>query len=44
MVKYALLVGLNYPDEEKLELKASYNDVLSVEKFLIELSSVIIFL
>ena len=27
MVKYALLVGLNYPDEEKLELNASYNDV-----------------
>lgn len=36
MVKYALLVGLNYPDEEKLELNASYNDVLAVEKFLIE--------
>jgi metacaspase-1 len=36
MVKYALLVGLNYPDEEKLELKASYNDVLAVEKYLIE--------
>ena len=36
MVKYALLVGLNYPDEENLELNASYNDVLAVEKFLIE--------
>ncbi len=36
MVKYALLVGLNYPDEDNLELNASYNDVLAVEKYLIE--------
>ena len=36
MVKYGLLVGLNYPNDEKMELQASYNDVLSVEKFLIE--------
>ncbi len=36
MVKYALLVGLNYPNNEKMELKGSYNDVLAVEKYLIE--------
>ncbi|RZD41621.1 MAG: hypothetical protein CXT73_04560 [Methanobacteriota archaeon] len=34
MVKLALLVGLNYPNEEKLLLNSSYNDMLLVEKYL----------
>ena len=35
MVKKALLVGLNYPDNYKLRLSSSYNDLDLVEKFLI---------
>ena len=35
MVKKALLVGLNYPDNDKLRLSSSYNDLDLVEKFLI---------
>jgi hypothetical protein len=34
MVKLALLVGLNYPNEENLSLNSSYNDMLLVEKYL----------
>ena len=34
MVKFALLIGLNYPDDEKYKLKSSYNDVLLVKKYL----------
>ena len=34
MVKKALLVGLNYPTNDKLRLSSSYNDLDLVEKYL----------
>lgn len=34
MVKKALLVGLNYPNNDKLRLNSSYNDIELVEKYL----------
>lgn len=36
MVKYALLIGVNYTNDETYELKGSYNDVLLVQKHLID--------
>lgn len=36
MVKYALLIGVNYTNDETYELKGSYNDVLLMQKHLIE--------
>ena len=36
MVKYALLIGINYTNDETYELKGSYNDVLLMQKHLIE--------
>lgn len=35
MVKHALLIGLNYPTDDKLALKSSYNDLNLVQKYLI---------
>ena len=35
MVKHALLIGLNYPTDDKLRLQSSYNDLNLVEKYLI---------
>jgi hypothetical protein len=35
MVKYALLIGINYTNDETYKLKASYNDVLLMQKHLI---------
>ena len=36
MVKYALLIGVNYLNDEVYELKASHNDVGLIHKFLID--------
>ena len=36
MVKYALLIGINYTNDETYKLKGSYNDVLLMQKHLIE--------
>lgn len=35
MVKLALLIGLNYPNNDKLRLQSSYNDVDLVENYLV---------
>ena len=35
MVKLALLIGLNYPNDDKLRLQSSYNDVDLVENYLV---------
>ena len=35
MVKHALLIGLNYPTDDKLRLQSSYNDLNLVQNFLI---------
>ena len=34
MVKFALLIGLNYIDDEKYKLNSSYNDILLIKKYL----------
>ena len=34
MVKFALLIGLNYNDDKEYQLKSSYNDVLLMKKYL----------
>ena len=34
MVKFALLIGLNYNDDQEYQLKSSYNDVLLMKKYL----------
>ena len=35
MVKLALLIGLNYPNDDKLRLQSSYNDIELVENYLV---------
>lgn len=34
MVKFALLIGLNYNEDEKYKLNSSYNDILLMKKYL----------